>query len=73
MTGSGITAANSVDSGVSGTGLTDPGIAAANSVNSGVSGTDKTGLMKTRAELTRKEKKNWSSQAHLLGPVMAGS
>ncbi len=30
-------------------------MAAANTVDSGVSGTDKTGLMKTRAELTRKK------------------
>ncbi len=42
------------------------------SVNLRVSGTDKTGLMKTRAELTRKKKKI-CSEARLLGPVMAGS
>ncbi len=42
----------------------------ANTVVSGVSGTDKTGLMKTRAELTRKK---ICSEAHLLGSVMAGS
>ncbi len=41
------------------------------SVNLRVSGTDKTGLMKTRAELTRKKK--ICSEARLLGPVMAGS
>ncbi len=45
----------SVNLGVSGTGMTAPGMTAENSVNSGVSGTDKTGLMKTRAGLTRKK------------------
>ncbi len=55
LTGSGITATNLVKPGVSGTSLTDPGMAAANVVDSGVPGTDKAGLMKTRAELTRKK------------------
>ncbi len=50
-----MTPAVSVDSDITGTDLTLARIASAVSVNLGVSGTDMTGLMKTRAGLTRKK------------------